>query len=70
MIPKSKIFGSAIAGMIEAVGSGVRKFAMGEEEGSITPVIDRRYPLPDAAEAMKYALEGHVQGKVVVEVTA
>jgi NADPH:quinone reductase-like Zn-dependent oxidoreductase len=40
------------------------------EEGSITPVIDRRYPLSDAAEAMKYALEGHVQGKVVVEVTA
>ncbi len=40
------------------------------EEGAITPFIDRRYPLLDAAGAIKYALEGHVLGKVVIEVDA
>jgi NADPH:quinone reductase-like Zn-dependent oxidoreductase len=38
------------------------------EEGRIRPVIDRRYPLRDAAEAMRYLGGGHGQGKVVLEV--
>jgi NADPH:quinone reductase-like Zn-dependent oxidoreductase len=38
------------------------------EEGRIKPVIDRRYPLRDAAEAMRYLGAGHGQGKVVLEV--
>jgi NADPH:quinone reductase-like Zn-dependent oxidoreductase len=38
------------------------------EEGRIRPVIDRRYPLQDAAEAMRYLSAGHGQGKVVLEV--
>ena len=32
----------------------------------ITPVIDRRYPLADVAEALRYLEEGHARGKVVL----
>ena len=38
------------------------------EAGKIRPVIDRRYPLAEAAEAIRYVGEGHARGKVVVEV--
>jgi NADPH:quinone reductase-like Zn-dependent oxidoreductase len=34
--------------------------------GKIVPVIDRRYPLSDAAEALRYLEEGHARGKVVI----
>jgi NADPH:quinone reductase-like Zn-dependent oxidoreductase len=34
----------------------------------LTPVIDRTYPLSQAAEALRYVGEGHTQGKVVVTV--
>jgi len=36
------------------------------EDGKIVPVIDRRYPLSDTAEAIRYLEEGHAQGKVVL----
>jgi NADPH:quinone reductase-like Zn-dependent oxidoreductase len=36
------------------------------EEGKMKPVIDRRYPLSQAAEAVRYLEEGHAQGKVVI----
>lgn len=36
------------------------------EAGKIVPVIDRRYPLSDVAEAMRYLGEGHAQGKIVI----
>jgi len=36
------------------------------EAGKVTPVIDRRYPMSDAAEALRYLAEGHAQGKVVL----
>ena len=35
------------------------------EAGTVAPVIDRRYPLSDVAEAFRYLGEGHAQGKVV-----
>jgi NADPH:quinone reductase-like Zn-dependent oxidoreductase len=38
------------------------------EAGKIAPVIDRRYPLSDAAEALRYLAEGHAQGKVVLTI--
>lgn len=38
------------------------------EAGKIKPVIDRRYPLSDAAEAYGYLIEGHAQGKIVITV--
>jgi NADPH:quinone reductase-like Zn-dependent oxidoreductase len=34
--------------------------------GKVTPVIDRRYPLSEAAEAMRYLEAGRARGKVVV----
>ncbi len=38
------------------------------EAGTIVPVIDRRYPLREAAEALRYLGEGHARGKVVLTV--
>jgi NADPH:quinone reductase-like Zn-dependent oxidoreductase len=36
------------------------------ETSKITPIIDRRYPLSQAAEALRYHEEGHARGKVVI----
>jgi len=36
------------------------------EAGKVVPVIDRRYPLSEAAEAVRYLEEGHARGKVVI----
>ncbi|MGD0693795.1 MAG: NAD(P)-dependent alcohol dehydrogenase [Terriglobia bacterium] len=38
------------------------------EAGKVAPVMDRRYPLSDAAEALRYREEGHARGKVVITV--
>jgi NADPH:quinone reductase-like Zn-dependent oxidoreductase len=38
------------------------------EAGKIVPVIDRRYPLRETAEALRYLGEGHARGKVVITV--
>jgi len=38
------------------------------EAGKVVPVIDRRYPLSDAAEALRYLAEGHAKGKIVLTV--
>jgi NADPH:quinone reductase-like Zn-dependent oxidoreductase len=37
-------------------------------EGKVTPVIDRRYPLSEVPEAMRYVELGHARGKVVISV--
>jgi Zinc-binding dehydrogenase len=39
------------------------------QAGKIVPVIDRRFRLSEAAEALRYLAEGHVQGKVVLTVS-
>jgi NADPH:quinone reductase-like Zn-dependent oxidoreductase len=36
------------------------------EAGKVVPVIDRRYPLSEAAEALRYLGTGHARGKVVI----
>jgi NADPH:quinone reductase-like Zn-dependent oxidoreductase len=36
------------------------------EDGAVTPVVDRTYPLTDAAAAFAYVGAGHTRGKVVV----
>ena len=38
------------------------------ETGKVVPVIDRRYPLSEVAEAIRYHEKGHVQGKIVITV--
>src|SRR5512133_1403740 len=45
---------SALAGMVDA--------------GKVKPVIDRRYPLAEAQEAIRYLEGGHARGKVIVTV--
>ncbi len=39
------------------------------EAGKVKPVIDRRYPLNQVADAIRYLEDGHAQGKVVITVT-
>jgi NADPH:quinone reductase-like Zn-dependent oxidoreductase len=36
--------------------------------GKVKPVIDRRYPLSELSEAIRYLEEGHARGKVVITV--
>jgi len=38
------------------------------EAGKVVPVIDRRYPLSEVAEALRYYGQGHSRGKVVITV--
>lgn len=38
------------------------------EDGKIVPVIDRRYPLRETAEAIRHILNQRAQGKVIIEV--
>jgi NADPH:quinone reductase-like Zn-dependent oxidoreductase len=38
------------------------------EAGKVVPVIDRRYPLSEVPDAVRYYGEGHAQGKVVITV--
>jgi NADPH:quinone reductase-like Zn-dependent oxidoreductase len=36
------------------------------EAGKVVPVIDRRYPLSEVAEALRYLEKGHARGKVII----
>jgi NADPH:quinone reductase-like Zn-dependent oxidoreductase len=38
------------------------------QAGTVTPVVDRRYPLRELPEALRYLGEGHAPGKVVITV--
>ena len=38
------------------------------ESGKIVPVIDKRYPLSEVAEAFRYLEEGHHKGKIVITI--
>ena len=38
------------------------------EQGVLKPVIDTRYPLARAQEALDYSESGHAKGKIVIKV--
>jgi NADPH:quinone reductase-like Zn-dependent oxidoreductase len=38
------------------------------EDGKLTPILDRTYPLRDTAEALRHVEQGHARGKVVITV--
>jgi NADPH:quinone reductase-like Zn-dependent oxidoreductase len=38
------------------------------EAGKVVPIIDKRYPLRETAEALRYIGEGHARGKIVITV--
>ena len=38
------------------------------QAGKVEPVIDKRYPLSGATEAIRYLAEGHARGKIIVTV--
>ena len=38
------------------------------EDGKLTPVLDRSYPMADTTEALRYVEGGHAHGKVVITV--
>ncbi len=38
------------------------------EAGQVVPVIDRRFPLSEVPEALRYYGEGHARGKVVITI--
>jgi NADPH:quinone reductase-like Zn-dependent oxidoreductase len=38
------------------------------ESGAVTPAIDRRYPLAEAAKAIRYLLDGNARGKIVITI--
>ena len=40
------------------------------ESGKVVPVIDRRYPLRETAEAIRYLEQGHARGKVIINVAS
>jgi NADPH:quinone reductase-like Zn-dependent oxidoreductase len=70
---KSKLasmFGSRKAVFFVASFNGADMQVLREllEAGKVTPVIDRRYPLSEVADAFRYLGEGHAQGKVVITI--
>jgi NADPH:quinone reductase-like Zn-dependent oxidoreductase len=38
--------------------------------GKVRSIIDKRYPLSETAEALRYLEEGHARGKVVISVSS
>ena len=65
----SAIGGKKVTSLIHKTSSqdlGVVKGLL--EAGKIVPVVDRTFPLSEAAAAIRYYGEGHPQGKVVVAV--
>jgi NADPH:quinone reductase-like Zn-dependent oxidoreductase len=57
-----------IAGSAAEVPEDLRLLSRLASEGSLTPVIDRIYPLDQIVEAHRYVDAGHKRGNVVVTI--
>jgi NADPH2:quinone reductase len=66
----SRCFGSRklVYGMSIEKGAALRTVTELVAQGALRPVIDRRYPLGDIAEAHRYVETGRKRGNVVVEI--
>ncbi len=53
---------------MEPSGEQLRQIAALVEQGVLKPVIDTRYPLARAQEALDYSESGHAKGKIVIKV--
>ena len=60
---EGKRFGSFLAHIKQRDLTSVRELL---ESGEVKPVIDRRYPLNETADALRYLGAGHAKGKVVI----
>lgn len=73
--------GMLLAPLLSLIGSKKMRFFMAKiiqkdlvllsdllAAGKVVPVIDRRYPLSEVAEAVRYLEVGHARGKVVITV--
>jgi len=38
------------------------------QAGTVTPVIDSRYPLSEVAAALEHSEKGHARGKIIINV--
>ncbi len=77
---QAQIFGAMLLGSLMSESSGKKMGGVSAkpkqedlvfmkgllESGKVVPVIDRRYPLRETAEALRYLGEGHARGKVVI----
>ena len=48
--------------------AGIKLLPVRAEDGKLTPVLDRTYPMADTTEALRYVEGGHAHGKVVITV--
>ena len=58
------------AAMVTVVPDGARLATIGTliDAGELTVVIDREFPLPEAAAAHSYSQHGHARGKIILRV--
>jgi NADPH:quinone reductase-like Zn-dependent oxidoreductase len=67
--PRRSKAGGKRVGLMETMKSNKKDLVFMKElleAGKVKPVIDRRYPLSEVAEAIRYLEQGHARGKVVI----
>jgi len=68
--PLLSLAGSNKMGIVMAKQGKKNLIFLGDllESGKLVPVIERTYPLREAAGALRYLEQGHAKGKVVVTI--
>ena len=56
--------------LVRPDGAGLKRLARWMKEGAVRPVVERVYPLGDAAEAHRHSETGRARGKRVLLVDA